>query len=65
MNAVRSNLHENKQMPKRPPNPHTGSSFDDFLKADGTYEEVHAKVTRRTLNQEQIHKKSESLASSL
>jgi antitoxin HicB len=31
------------------PNPHTGSSFDDFLKADGIYEEVHAKALKRAL----------------
>jgi antitoxin HicB len=30
-------------------NPHTGSSFDDFLKADGIYEEVHAKALKRAL----------------
>lgn len=36
-------------MPKRQANPHTGSSFDDFLKADGIYEEVHAKALKRAL----------------
>jgi antitoxin HicB len=30
-------------------NPHTGSNFDDFLKADGIYEEVHAKALKRAL----------------
>jgi hypothetical protein len=49
MNAPNTDLHENKQMPKRPSNPHTGSNFDDFLKADGIYEEVHATATKRVL----------------
>ena len=26
------------------PNPHAGSSFDDFLKEDGIYEEVQARA---------------------
>lgn len=30
-------------------NPHTGSSFDDFLKEDGIYEEVTAKAIKRAL----------------
>lgn len=30
-------------------NPHTGSSFDDFLKEDGIYEEVTAKALKRAL----------------
>ncbi len=30
-------------------NPHTGSSFDDFLKADGIYEEVQARALKRAL----------------
>ena len=28
-------------------NPHTGSSFDDFLKEDGIYEEVQARALTR------------------
>jgi antitoxin HicB len=28
-------------------NPHTGSSFDDFLKEDGIYEEVQARALKR------------------
>lgn len=31
------------------PNPHAGSSFDDFLKEDGIYEEVQARALKRTL----------------
>jgi predicted XRE-type DNA-binding protein len=34
-------------MPKR--NPRLGSSFDDFLKAEGVYDEVHAKALKRVL----------------
>jgi hypothetical protein len=30
-------------------NPHTGSSFDDFLKEDGIYEEVQARALKRVL----------------
>ena len=30
-------------------NPHTGSSFDDFLKDQGFYEEVTAKALKRAL----------------
>ena len=30
-------------------NPHAGSSFDDFLKADGIYEEVQARALKRAL----------------
>ena len=30
-------------------NPHTGSSFDDFLKEDGIYEEVQARAIKRAL----------------
>ena len=31
------------------PNPHTGSSFDDFLKQENLFEEVHAKALKRAL----------------
>lgn len=30
-------------------NPHTGSSFDEFLKAEGIYDEVQAKALKRAL----------------
>jgi antitoxin HicB len=30
-------------------NPHTGSSFDDFLKEEGIFEEVQAKALKRAL----------------
>ena len=30
-------------------NPHTGSSFDDFLKEENLFEEVHAKALKRAL----------------
>ena len=30
-------------------NPHTGSSLDDFLKAENLFEEVHAKALKRAL----------------
>ena len=30
-------------------NPHAGSSFDEFLKDEGIYEEVHAKALKRVL----------------
>ena len=30
-------------------NPHAGSSFDDFLKKDGIYEEVQARALKRAL----------------
>lgn len=30
-------------------NPHSGSSFDDFLKEDGIFEEVHARALKRAL----------------
>ena len=30
-------------------NPHTGSSFDDFLKEDGIYVEVQARALKRAL----------------
>ena len=30
-------------------NPHIGSSFDDFLKEDGSYEEVTAAAVKRVL----------------
>lgn len=30
-------------------NPHLGSSFDDFLKEEGIYEEVTANVVKQTL----------------
>ena len=30
-------------------NPHEGSSFDDFLREDGIYEECTAKVLKRVL----------------
>jgi len=33
-------------------NPHTGSSFDDFLKADGIYEEVQARALKRALSEQ-------------
>ena len=30
-------------------NPHTGSNFDDFLKQENLFEEVHAKALKRVL----------------
>lgn len=33
-------------------NPHTGSSFDDFLKEDGIFEEVTAKALKRALTEQ-------------
>jgi hypothetical protein len=30
-------------------NPHTGCSFDDFLKEEGIFEEVHANALQRAL----------------
>lgn len=30
-------------------NPHSGSSFDDFLKGEGMFDEVHAKALKRAL----------------
>lgn len=30
-------------------NPHTGSNFDDFLKEESLFEEVHAKALKRAL----------------
>jgi hypothetical protein len=38
-------------MPQRSSNPHTGSSFDDFLKAEDVYEEVHAKARERVIEE--------------
>jgi antitoxin HicB len=31
------------------PRPHRGSSFDDFLKEDGVFEDVQARVFKRVL----------------
>ncbi len=36
----------------RKKNPHIGSSFDDFLKEDGIYEEVTAVAVKRSLAME-------------
>ena len=36
-------------------NPHTGSSFDDFLKEDGIYEEVTATAIKRVLARQIEH----------
>ena len=30
-------------------NPRTGSNFDDFLKEEGMFEEIHAKALKRAL----------------
>lgn len=30
-------------------NPHAGSSFDDFLKEDGIFEEIQARALKRAL----------------
>jgi antitoxin HicB len=38
---------QTKNMKKR--NPHIGSNFDDFLKEEGIFEEVHAKALKRAL----------------
>jgi hypothetical protein len=34
-------------MPAKPKNPHIGSSFDDFLKCESLFNEVHAKARER------------------
>jgi len=36
-------------------NPHTGSSFDDFLKEDGIYEDVTATAIKRVLARQIQH----------
>jgi len=33
-------------------NPHAGSSFDDFLKEDGIFEEVQARALKRALSEQ-------------
>ena len=33
-------------------NPHTGSSFDNFLQEEGVYEEVQAKALKRALSEQ-------------
>ena len=33
-------------------NPHTGGSFDDFLKEDGIFEEVQARALKRALSEQ-------------
>ena len=33
-------------------NPHTGSSFDNFLQEEGIYEEVQAKALKRALSEQ-------------
>jgi predicted XRE-type DNA-binding protein len=33
-------------------NPHAGSSFDDFLKEDGIYEDVQARALKRALSEQ-------------
>lgn len=35
-------------------NPHAGSSFDDFLKEDGIFEEVQARALKRALAEQLI-----------
>ena len=35
-------------------NPHAGTSFDDFLKEDGIYEEVQARALKRALAEQLI-----------
>jgi hypothetical protein len=50
MNALHANLNENMSMVPQNNNPHLGSSFDDFLKEQNIFEEVHPRVTRCLLN---------------
>ena len=33
-------------------NPRTGSNFDDFLKEEGMFEEIHAKALKRALTEQ-------------
>ncbi len=33
-------------------NPHSGSSFDDFLRDQGTFDETHAKASERARNEQ-------------
>ena len=33
-------------------NPHSGSSFDDFLRDEGIFEETHAKASERARNEQ-------------
>jgi hypothetical protein len=48
-------------MPKRPSNPHTGSNFDDFLKAEGTYEEAHRKAHEHAIEESATSAEANSL----
>ncbi len=48
--------------------PHEGSSFDDFLREDGIYEEVTAKATKRVIAwkiSKEMTKRNETLLDSL
>lgn len=33
-------------------NPHRGSSFDDFLRDEGTFDETHVKASERARNEQ-------------
>ena len=37
---------------KKRTNPHFGSNFDDFLKDEGIFDEVHAKALKRALSEQ-------------
>jgi hypothetical protein len=54
MNALHTNLNENMSMVPQNNNPHLGSSFDDFLKEQNIFEDVHAAAKRRALDEQTI-----------
>ena len=43
--------HNESETEKRA-NPHSGSSFDDFLRDQGTFDETHAKASERARNEQ-------------
>jgi len=34
------------------PNPHSGTSFDDFLRDEGIFDETHSKASERAINEQ-------------
>lgn len=58
MRKVKVDASQHAGETEKRPNPHSGSSFDDFLRDEGVFEETHEKASERARN-EQIEDSSQ------
>lgn len=52
MRKIKVDASPNESEPEKRANPHRGSSFDDFLRDEGIFEETQKKASERARNEQ-------------